>query len=318
MGGSFHTIKCVYSNLQSIFSKKTEIELYLTENEVDILFFTESWIDENHDAREYQINGFQDPVVTLKTRGGSSIFVKNGFNFVELQPPLPMEDSRFISIKTKNNIDRLYACIYRSPNSTEENSFKFLRNLRWAKESYKGVVVVGDFNLPNISWSTATATSTYDNLFIDLLHVLNLSQLIEENTRFRVNQEPSLLDLIIASDADAISNITFAPPFGKSDHLTIEFKIENSYAVKNEDKYKYDFKKRDVESFRNKMQQVDWGNIFVPGADLEKAYTLFNDYVVSLFDKYAPLRGSRKINEACWSNKSVKNISKKKWDRHKC
>lgn len=45
-------------------------------------------------------------------------------------------------------------------------------------------------------------------------------------TRFRADQNSSLLDLILVNDEDLISDINCLPPFGKSDHLTLESKIQ--------------------------------------------------------------------------------------------
>ena len=45
-GPQDHVLKCLYGNLQSLNSKKREIELRLTECDYDILLFTEVWINE--------------------------------------------------------------------------------------------------------------------------------------------------------------------------------------------------------------------------------------------------------------------------------
>lgn len=44
------------------------------------------------------------------------------------------------------------------------------------------VVITGDFNLPDINWSTLSAISQASDLFCDLVYNLNLSQLIDTAT----------------------------------------------------------------------------------------------------------------------------------------
>ena len=39
-----NNLKCVYANVQSIFNKKHEIEIYNRNNKFDMMFFTESFI----------------------------------------------------------------------------------------------------------------------------------------------------------------------------------------------------------------------------------------------------------------------------------
>ena len=108
-------LKCIYANLQSIFSKKQEIEILLRESKLDILFFTECFITEGHDISEYQFPGFQS-FVAMKYRGGSCIYVQNDLPAYAVQPPNAVEDSAWVVITTREGTKRLYGCIYRSPN----------------------------------------------------------------------------------------------------------------------------------------------------------------------------------------------------------
>jgi len=54
------------------------------------------------------------------------------------------------------------------------------------------IIIAGDFNRPDIYWSTLSATSQASNLFCDLVYNLNLSQLVDSATHIHGN----LLDLI--------------------------------------------------------------------------------------------------------------------------
>ena len=116
----------MYSNVQSFLSKKSEIEAIVAENNFEILFFTEVWLTEDHSDCEISIKGFQAPVICKKNRGGTCIFVKEDIPFYEVTPPNPCEDSSWIVINSRNNVKRVYACIYRSPNSTPENNRKLV------------------------------------------------------------------------------------------------------------------------------------------------------------------------------------------------
>ena len=50
-----------------------------------------------------------------------------------------------------------------------------------------------------------------------------LHQHSQENTRFRVDQEPSQLDLLFTNDKLLISDIRYEHPIGKSDHIVLVF-----------------------------------------------------------------------------------------------
>jgi hypothetical protein len=59
-----------------------------------------------------------------------------------------------------------------------------------------------------------------------MLNHSNVSQLISEPTRFRQNQQPSILDLLLTTDPDLISQVNVGDPIGISDHCGITFDIQ--------------------------------------------------------------------------------------------
>ena len=62
-------------------------------------------------------------------------------------------ESLFLNLKINNSERLLLGCMYRSPNSNTENNKKMLEllnNINYA--SYSNVVIVGDFNMPEINW----------------------------------------------------------------------------------------------------------------------------------------------------------------------
>lgn len=67
----------------------------------------------------------------------------------------------------------------------------------------------------------------------------NLIQLIHKHTRYRINNNPSLLDLILCNDENLVTNIEYLAPIGKCDdpriiatvqievpHILVDSKIE--------------------------------------------------------------------------------------------
>jgi len=79
------------------------------------------------------------------------------------------------------------------------------------------IIIAGDFNQPNINWSTLSATSQASNLFCDLVYDLNLSQL-DSATHIHSN----LLDLILTNIEESIHDVQLYPhnyQFFSSDHF---------------------------------------------------------------------------------------------------
>ena len=55
------------------------------------------------------------------------------------------------------------------------------------------VIVMGDFNLPDINWATLTGSTAISNAFCDLVFELNFAQLVSQSTHSHGN----ILDLVI-------------------------------------------------------------------------------------------------------------------------
>ena len=100
-------ITCLYANIQSVFNKKKEIELYIRENPKDLMCFTECFITEDHCKSEFMFNGYQC-FVAMKNRGGACVYVSEKLNCCEVRPPNRSEDSCWVVMKTKNMINRIY------------------------------------------------------------------------------------------------------------------------------------------------------------------------------------------------------------------
>ena len=177
---------------------------------------------------EYYLEGYQKPIMDFNIRGGACVFIQNGLHFTPIQPPHPVNESCWFYIKTKDNVQRLFGCIYRSPNSPEVNNHNLLMNIKWAQETYTEIVLIGDFNVPSINWENDTATTNYGQNLLDCINDNYLEQLVTEPTRFRTGNIPSLLDLIITSDPNIISDLKITDPFGKSDHVSLVFYLHNA------------------------------------------------------------------------------------------
>ena len=59
----------------------------------------------------------------------------------------------------------------------------------------ENVILVGDYNMPDICWSSLTGTSTFSNSFCDFVFEMSLSQLVMEATHIKGN----ILDLVLTN-----------------------------------------------------------------------------------------------------------------------
>ena len=92
--------------------------------------------------------------------------------------------------KLKGN-DKLFAgCIYKSPSSSEENLSlmnDIIRNIN-SKQEYSHVQMAGDFNFPDIEWTTWNSRDMFGQDFAENLRDSYLEQIVDKPTRFRINK----------------------------------------------------------------------------------------------------------------------------------
>ncbi|WP_219823778.1 hypothetical protein, partial [Enterobacter cloacae complex sp. 2DZ2F20B] len=65
----------------------------------------------------------------------------------------------------------------------------------------------------------------------DFLSNTHAVQIVEEFTRFRSGQNPSLLDLIFVSNDNLATDLQYLPPIGKSDHALLTFNVQSGINV---------------------------------------------------------------------------------------
>ena len=49
IGGKTHSMRCLYTNAQSMGNKQDELELLVQQSKYDLMGITETWWDESHD-----------------------------------------------------------------------------------------------------------------------------------------------------------------------------------------------------------------------------------------------------------------------------
>ncbi|KAL3268636.1 hypothetical protein HHI36_007740 [Cryptolaemus montrouzieri] len=80
-----------------------------------------------------------------------------------------------------------------------------------------------DFNLTAVPWPLAPNRiyNSPSGPFVEMIRDSDLHQLVKEPTHFRVNQNPSLLDLVLVNDPSLVHELIHLPPFGRSDLETL-------------------------------------------------------------------------------------------------
>ena len=123
------------------------------------------------------------------------------------------------------------------------------------------VIILGDFNCPDINWASLSATAPYSLKFCDLIFDKNLSQLVSSPTHVKGN----ILDLVITNCEDRLGRVMVDEANECSDYFIIRFVI-NSFASHPSKCSKFsvvpDFSKADYDSMFSFFLDHDFSNFY--------------------------------------------------------
>jgi len=190
----------IYSNVDSFLNKKSEVQAMIEELKPNIIGLTEMRAKNQNEVNEseYSIQGY-NLFQNKKPKRGVALFLKQTLNAEECTElnDTDFEESVWVKYIGENEEKILIGCIYRSPNSDQENSnrlFKVLKSDELRK--YNKVLIMGDFNFRTVKWD-GTWSNTKDNDIIENIRDSLLIQKVTQPTRRREGQTMSVLDWLL-------------------------------------------------------------------------------------------------------------------------
>ena len=176
----------------------------------------------------------------------------------------------------------LMAVFYRPPSSDCSYLAEFTKFLRKASRTkFDQLLIVGDFNLPNIDWPTMTSSSDSDlyNIFTKSIKDHFLWQAFDFPTR-----QENLLDLVLTNIPDKIVDIEGFYDILDSDHKLIKFCIDLRIARTPQVKRQvYNFKKADWSGLKRTLGLIDWDLRFVEN-DVNASLNNWSDAFLTAVD----------------------------------
>ncbi len=99
--------------------------------------------------------------------------------------------------------------VYRSPSASAPADIHLFQSIQYVSNQQNDCVILGDFNVPQIDWTVNLPISegSYEFALVDAIDGNMLIQHVRTPTRFRSEQEPSLLDLVLTKYPDSITEL---------------------------------------------------------------------------------------------------------------
>ena len=244
---------------------------------------------------EYSIDGYEAFHGDLSKKGnrGILVYVKERLKTPQISISSEFREFVWIKVNLRGGDKLLCGCIYRSPSSDEDNMkllMDMLNKVSMDKE-YTHILIVGDFNLPDVNWTTWHARSNMSRAFMECLRDCHFHQMVTEPTRVRVNQEPTTLDLVITNDLNYVPHIERQSPLGASDHCVLYIDFACYTAVDEARSERFNYNKADYEALRREMT-LDWPKIF-QDTSVKDAYRVFADKLTQAMRKCIPIKKNK-------------------------
>ncbi|KAK4812550.1 hypothetical protein QYF61_008895 [Mycteria americana] len=180
-----------------------------------------------------------------------------------------------------NKADIVVGVCYRPPNQDEETDELFYKQLGEASRSL-ALVLVGDFNLPDVCWKYNTAERKQSRRFLERVADNFLTQLVSEPTR-----EGAPLDLLFTNREGLVSDVMVGGCLGQSDHEMIEFLICGEVARGVSKTATLDFRRADFGLFRRLVERVPWEAALM-GKGVQEGWTFFKEEVLKAQEQAVP------------------------------
>ena len=270
---SLNSFNCYYTNAQSVYHKFEELSDIVTERKPLVVGITETWLKSDIKDAEINLQGYDLFRSDRKTGigGGSCLYLNESLKSsacAELDS-YGLDEAVWRKVKLNEKDNLLIGVIYRSTSSDTENNEKLLQTFEAMVKlnDITHYLIMGDFNFPEIKWNDMYVQGdrdSYPNKFYDGVNDVFLHQHVQENTRCRIDQEPSLLDLIFTNEESMVDNLEFNAPLGKSDHVSILWTFYSYTDVKTGENLsdKRSWYKADFKAINEQFASVEWERKF--------------------------------------------------------
>ena len=203
-----YNIQCLYLNARSLINKTNELQTLAID--IDLLAITETWLKpENLDSEILPGNDFnihrRDR--TDRTGGGVLLAVRENILSMRRQDLESSAEMLVCELRPESKKKIAVIVFYRPPDSDLKYIKEFKKSLQLIqrRNKFDQIIVCGDFNLPNIDWTTGVATNnnTIYQHFTKTVKDHYLWQLVDFPTRGE-----NTLDLILTNIPNKIQNVT--------------------------------------------------------------------------------------------------------------
>ena len=268
---------------------------------------------------ELKIDNLLEPLYNPDRRG-ICIYLANTLDLISTSSTKYHSQA---TIALEDNVKLTISCHYRSPSYNEDENNKFIEDMEYIlAQDHSHHLMMGDFNMPHTDWTRMVSNETFEQSCINKLNDHFMYQHVTTATRFRINQNPNILYLVLTNEEHMIPDgVTTESPLGASDHSLLSFSFRCYTKQKPKSHTTLMYHKADYDSMRQDLRQ-DWDMLF-KNMSTNQIWSILQNKINAAINKHVPrtksvLTSAAKRKPVWMSYKALTKVRKKHkaWQRY--
>ncbi|GAB0209334.1 hypothetical protein GRJ2_003399100 [Grus japonensis] len=219
-----------------------------------------------------------------------------------------LTESLWVRIKGRAGTGDIIAEVCYRPPDQEDRVDEALYRQIGAASCSQALVLMADFNHPDICWRDNTAGHKQSRKFLECINDNFLLQVIEEPMR-----RGAVLDLVLPNKEGLVGNVKFKGSLGCSEHEMVEFKILRAARRAHSKLTTLDFRRADFGLFRDLLGRIPWDKA-LEGRGAQDSWLVFKDHLLQAQERCIPTKrkSGKNTQRPAWMNKELLGKVKQK------
>jgi len=216
---------------------------------------------------------------------GVALYVSDLLECMELCLRMDVEptESLWVRIKGRAGTGDTIAGICYKPPDQEDQAHEALYRQTGADSCSQALVLLGNFNHPDICWRENTAGNEQSRRFLECIADNFLLQVTERPMR-----NDAVLDLVLINKEGLVWNAKLKGSLGCSDHEMVEFRILRAVRSEQSNLTTLDFMSADFGLFRDLLSRVPWHK-GLEGRGAQESWLIFQDHLLQAQERCIPI-----------------------------
>ena len=233
------------------------------------------------------------------------VYSKQGLKILATDKHKDSNFNQFAEFLIQTKGDPLNVILFYRPPSSGRQNIDELCNIM--ENTSKNTLLIGDLNMPGISWGQETAAGPRERAVLDVACKAGLHQLVD----FATHRKGNILDVVLTNCNEKIISVVESGVIGRSDHSVITVELELQPIRKSNHSRRPNWSKADRVGIKNHLASIDWKNEVNKNC-VESNWQIFKDHLIVTVEKFVPSSTVRAQNQPKWLNRDILKMIRRK------